>query len=119
MAPPSYTYIVGAVVYPVEAGNAIAFIIPAFSVHVVVCVAPPPPVIIIVGGVTKLPPAVIVKEVNRFVVIFAVILINPPPFHPIIGALVYPAPIFVKVTVLIEPAACVHVAVAIVVAPPP
>ena len=44
------------------------FIIPAFSVHVVVWVIPPPPVIIMVGGVVKLPPAVMVKEVNKFVV---------------------------------------------------
>ena len=68
---------------------------------------------------TKLPPAVIVNEVSKPVVIFAVILIKPPPFHPIIGALVYPTPAFVKVTVVIAPAVCVHVAVATVVGAPP
>ena len=47
---------VGAVVYPVEAGSAIALIkpVPAFIVHVVVCVAPPPPDINIVGAVVKM-----------------------------------------------------------------
>ena len=101
------------------AGNAIVFIIPAFIVHVVVWVIPPPPVIIMVGGVVKLPPVVIVKEVDKFVVIFAVIFTKPPPVQPIIGTLVYPAPAFVNVTVVIAPPVWVHVAVATVVGVPP
>ncbi len=89
-----------------------------FIVHVV-CIAPPPPDINIVGTLVKSGDVVIVKLVDKLVVIFAVMCIAPPPFQPITGMLVYPAPPLVNVIVLITPAACVHVAVAVVVGAPP